>query len=100
MQDLTPQRQEVFTLRQFPQKEQVKTTQGTVPHCFRKWVMSEVLPSIRKTDKYQIPYPSTRKAETVKQPVPAIPANFPKKVQSLFMFMSSAEASCKKGDRA
>jgi len=28
--------------------------QGTVPHKFRKWVTSEVLPAIRKTGKYEI----------------------------------------------
>ncbi|MGX8939480.1 BRO-N domain-containing protein [Symbiopectobacterium sp. Eva_TO] len=29
--------------------------QGTLPHRFRKWVTSEVLPSIRKTGKYEHP---------------------------------------------
>ena len=31
------------------------TTVGTVPHRFRKWVTSEVLPSIRKTGSYGLP---------------------------------------------
>ena len=31
------------------------TTPGTVPHRFRKWVTSEVLPSIRKTGGYAVP---------------------------------------------
>lgn len=31
------------------------TTPGTVQHRFRKWVTSEVLPSIRKTGKYEAP---------------------------------------------
>lgn len=30
-------------------------TPGTVQHRFRKWVTSEVLPSIRKTGKYEAP---------------------------------------------
>ncbi len=30
------------------------TKAGTVPHKFRKWVTSEVLPSIRKTGRYQV----------------------------------------------
>jgi len=30
------------------------TTPGTVPHRFRKWVTSEVLPSIRKTGGYHV----------------------------------------------
>ncbi|HGJ5883881.1 Bro-N domain-containing protein [Arsenophonus sp.] len=29
--------------------------QGTLPHRFRKWVTNEVLPSIRKTGKYEHP---------------------------------------------
>lgn len=29
---------------------------GTVPHQFRKWVTSEVIPAIRKTGEYSIPY--------------------------------------------
>lgn len=29
--------------------------QGTIPHKFRKWVTSEVLPSIRKTGGYVVP---------------------------------------------
>ncbi|BAE74367.1 hypothetical protein SGGMMB4_02436 [Sodalis glossinidius str. 'morsitans'] len=29
--------------------------QGTLPHRFRKWVTSEILPSIRKTGKYEHP---------------------------------------------
>lgn len=29
--------------------------QGTLPHRFRKWVTNEVLPSIRKTGKYEQP---------------------------------------------
>ncbi|WP_334469687.1 BRO-N domain-containing protein [Arsenophonus sp. PmNCSU2021_1] len=32
--------------------------QGTLPHRFRKWVTNEVLPSIRKTGKYE--HPQTR----------------------------------------
>lgn len=31
--------------------------QGTLPHRFRKWVTNEVLPSIRKTGKYEDPKP-------------------------------------------
>ena len=27
---------------------------GSIPHRFRKWVTSEVLPTIRKTGKYQL----------------------------------------------
>ena len=42
------------------------TKPGTVPHRFRKWVTSEVLPSIRKTGSYQIPNPEIPQAmETV-----------------------------------
>ena len=33
------------------------TKKGTLPHKFRKWVTSEVLPSIRKTGGYQMPKP-------------------------------------------
>jgi len=73
------------------------TTPGTAAHRFRKWVTSEVLPAIRKTGQYQLPKLSTQKAETVEQPVPAIYANFPKEVQSIFMLVNAAEASCKKG---
>ncbi len=67
---------------------------------FKRWVMSEVLPSIRKSGQYQLPKPATQKAETVKQPVPAIYANFPKEVQSIFMLVSVAATSCKKGGQA
>lgn len=35
------------------------TQQGTVQHKFRKWVTSEVLPSIRKTGSYALPTPQT-----------------------------------------
>lgn len=35
------------------------TQQGTVQHKFRKWVTSEVLPSIRKTGSYSLPTPQT-----------------------------------------
>lgn len=31
------------------------TTEGTAPHAFRKWVTGEVLPSIRKQEKYEAP---------------------------------------------
>jgi prophage antirepressor-like protein len=31
------------------------TKAGTIPHKFRKWVTSDVLPSIRKTGGYQMP---------------------------------------------
>lgn len=42
------------------------TKPGTVPHRFRKWVTSEVLPSIRKTGSYQTPNPEIPQAmETV-----------------------------------
>ncbi|ASX26105.1 BRO-N domain-containing protein [Candidatus Williamhamiltonella defendens] len=34
--------------------------QGTLPHRFRKWVTNEVLPSIRKTSKYDHPQPQTQ----------------------------------------
>jgi prophage antirepressor-like protein len=30
-------------------------TPGTVPHRFRRWVTAEVLPSIRKTGRYEVP---------------------------------------------
>ena len=33
------------------------TTPGTVAHRFRKWVTSEVLPSLRRTGKYAAPVP-------------------------------------------
>ncbi|ECD7339324.1 hypothetical protein FAS33_19960 [Salmonella enterica subsp. enterica serovar Newport] len=36
---------------------------GTVPHRFRKWVTNEVLPTIRKTDRYEHPVATTRSAE-------------------------------------
>ncbi|MFS1539279.1 MAG: hypothetical protein ACL7BU_12055 [Candidatus Phlomobacter fragariae] len=29
--------------------------QGMLPHHFRKWVTNEVLPSVRKTGKYEHP---------------------------------------------
>lgn len=35
------------------------TKPGTAPHRFRKWVTSEVLPSIRKTGKYEAPAATT-----------------------------------------
>lgn len=41
------------------------TQQGTVQHKFRKWVTSEVLPSIRKTGSYSLPTPQT--LSTVKE---------------------------------
>ncbi|MGL9751472.1 MAG: BRO-N domain-containing protein [Symbiopectobacterium sp.] len=37
--------------------------QGTLPHRFRKWVTSEVLPSIRKTGKYEHPQYKLQAAE-------------------------------------
>ncbi|MBG6243554.1 MAG: hypothetical protein EKE20_17955, partial [Candidatus Symbiopectobacterium sp. Dall1.0] len=37
--------------------------QGTLPHRFRKWVTSEVLPSIRKTGKYENPQYKPQAAE-------------------------------------
>ena len=37
--------------------------EGTSQHKFRKWVTSEVLPSIRKTGQYQVPKPITEKCE-------------------------------------
>ncbi|MBG6243638.1 MAG: hypothetical protein EKE20_18450, partial [Candidatus Symbiopectobacterium sp. Dall1.0] len=37
--------------------------QGTLPHRFRKWVTSEVLPSIRKTGKYEHPQYKPQAAE-------------------------------------
>ncbi|EAC0475049.1 hypothetical protein DCN34_005097 [Salmonella enterica subsp. enterica] len=36
---------------------------GTVPHRFRKWVTNEVLPTIRKTGRYEHPVATTRSAE-------------------------------------
>ncbi|EJA7721896.1 hypothetical protein RLV03_000380 [Salmonella enterica subsp. enterica serovar Benin] len=36
---------------------------GTVPHRFRKWVTNEVLPTIRKTGRYEHPAATTRNAE-------------------------------------
>ncbi|EAR6352916.1 hypothetical protein EUZ27_14050 [Salmonella enterica] len=36
---------------------------GTVPHRFRKWVTNEVLPTIRKTGRYEHPVATTRNAE-------------------------------------
>ncbi len=41
------------------------TEKGTVQHKFRKWVTSEVLPSIRKTGSYALPTPQT--LSTVKE---------------------------------
>lgn len=37
---------------------------GTVPHRFRKWVTSEVLPSIRRTGQYTQPSPMPFEPET------------------------------------
>lgn len=37
--------------------------QGTLPHRFRKWVTNEVLPSIRKTGKYEHPQPKPEAPE-------------------------------------
>ncbi|WP_291973030.1 BRO family protein, partial [Candidatus Symbiopectobacterium sp.] len=37
--------------------------QGTLPHRFRKWVTSEVLPSIRKTGNYENPQYKPQAAE-------------------------------------
>ncbi|EDW2057038.1 Bro-N domain-containing protein [Salmonella enterica subsp. enterica] len=36
---------------------------GTVPHRFRKWVTNEVLPTNRKTGRYEHPVATTRNAE-------------------------------------
>ncbi|EBO4171216.1 hypothetical protein DKN16_24410 [Salmonella enterica] len=36
---------------------------GTVPHRFRKWVTNEVLPTIRRTGRYEHPVATTRSAE-------------------------------------
>ncbi|EIZ2110669.1 hypothetical protein MOQ95_005395 [Salmonella enterica] len=36
---------------------------GTVPHRFRKWVTNEVLPTIRKTGRYEHPVATSRSAE-------------------------------------
>ncbi|EDJ2552927.1 hypothetical protein CE665_00660 [Salmonella enterica subsp. enterica serovar Poona] len=36
---------------------------GTVPHRFRKWVTNEVLPTIRKTGRYEHPVATPRNAE-------------------------------------
>jgi prophage antirepressor-like protein len=42
------------------------TKAGTIPHKFRKWVTSEVLPNIRKTGTYQMPAPEIHLAmETI-----------------------------------
>ncbi|EOC0702576.1 Bro-N domain-containing protein [Salmonella enterica subsp. enterica serovar Kokomlemle] len=40
---------------------------GTVPHRFRKWVTNEVLPTIRKTGRYEHPVAPTRNAEPLNQ---------------------------------
>ena len=55
------------------------TTPGTVPHRFRKWLTSEVLPSIRKTGEYQ-----GAKADT---PKPAL--STPKEARLMFAMARS-----------
>lgn len=57
-------------------------TPGTTPHRFRKWVTSEVLPTIRKTGAYAIPVEEDDEAE----PVASI-AHLPQREVSLWLDM-------------
>src|ERR1700761_3090392 len=63
--------------------------QGTAPHRFRKWVTGKVLPSIRKTGRYEAPRQATRIPLTCDgmdriAPDPAIPVSVPSVPMSAF----------------
>ncbi|MBF0176891.1 MAG: hypothetical protein HQL63_08595 [Magnetococcales bacterium] len=68
---------------------------------FQKKVAGEILPAIRKTGQHEhlIATPQPEQPPIVPPELPMY-AGLPKGVQSIFNFISAAEAACLKGDRS